>query len=233
VDDGWRERPDGSPLVLERTTQTDQRARRLDEFFVRDMRAVALRVVLRPGSFQENAKAPRAGQLMMWALGFAAAVPDDHSYLTRFYGRARSFARFRLPAMDLLYERIAELPDGPERLALMRQAERLAIAYMPYKFTSQEVETHLTQARLVGFRQPAFRTDWYHQIDIDDGAVLASARLPWAWAALRPPRCVNRRANAARPPSAGPAIRCPPSATHRATPPPRPSAGRGRRAGGR
>ena len=91
---------------------------------------------------------------------------------------SRAFARFRLPAMDLLYERIAGLPDGPERLALMRQAERLAIAYMPYKFTSQEVETHLTQARLVGFRQPAFRTDWFHQVDIDDGPVLAGERLP-------------------------------------------------------
>jgi len=175
--DGWRERPDGSPLVLERSTQTDQRARRLDEFFVRDMRAIGLRVVLRPGSFQENAKAGRAGQLMMWAVGFSAPVPDGHSYLTRYYGKSRTFARFRLPAMDALYERIAVLPDGDERLALMRQAERLAIAYMPYKFTSQEVETRLTQARLVGFRQPAFRTDWYHQVDIDDGPVLASARV--------------------------------------------------------
>ncbi|HEY6136123.1 MAG TPA: ABC transporter substrate-binding protein [Rubrivivax sp.] len=165
--DGWRERPEGSPLVLERSTQTDQRARRLDEFFVRDMRAIGLRVVLRPGSFQENAKAGRAGKLMMWALGFGASVPDGHSYLTRYYGKSRTFARFRLPAMDRLYERIALLPDGEERLVLMRQAERLAIAYMPYKFTSQEVETHLTQARLVGFRQPAFRNDWFHLVDIE------------------------------------------------------------------
>jgi len=113
----------------------------------------------------------------MWAVGFSAPVSDGHSYLTRYYGKSRTFARFRLPVMDALYERIAVLPDGEERLALMRQAERLAIAYMPYKFTSQEVETHLTQARLVGFRQPAFRTDWYHQVDIDDGPVLASARV--------------------------------------------------------
>jgi ABC-type transport system substrate-binding protein len=70
--------------------------------------------------------------------------------------------------MDRLYERLADLPDGTERLQLMREAQRLAIAWMPYKFTVLRVESFLTQSRLAGFRQPMFRADWYHLVDIDD-----------------------------------------------------------------
>ena len=130
------------------------------------MRVLGLRVRLRPGEFSENIKAGRAGRLMMWSLGSDAALPDGQSFLFRFYSKSDAFAKFELPAMDRIYERLSALPDGPERLALLRQAERLAIVWMPYKFRQLRVETHLTQARVVGFRRPVFRSDWYHLVDV-------------------------------------------------------------------
>src|SRR6185295_5059753 len=92
--DGWRELPDGRPLVLERATQADQRARRLDEGFVRDMRALGLRVRVRPGQWTENVKAARAGKLMLWSLGYNAILPDGQQFLSRYYSKAETFARF-------------------------------------------------------------------------------------------------------------------------------------------
>jgi ABC-type transport system substrate-binding protein len=174
--DGWRELPDGSPLTLERTSSNGQEFRRVDEGFERDMTALGLRVRFRTGEFSELIKSARAGKLMMWSLGYNAVLPDGQQFLTRYYSKAETFARFKLAAMDQIYERLGALPDGPERLALMLQAQRLAIAWMPYKFTSMRIETHVMQPRLIGYRRPVFSNDWFHLVDLDDGAGAEVAR---------------------------------------------------------
>ncbi len=174
--DGWRESPDGTPLTLERTSSTGHLYRRVDEGFKRDMTALGLRVRFRTGEFSELVKASYAGKLMMWALGYNAVLPDGQQFLTRYYSRAETFSRFKLDAMDQIYERIGAMPDGPERLALMLQAQRLAIAWMPYKFTSMRIETRITQPRLIGYRRPIFSNDWFHLVDLDEGDVAEVAR---------------------------------------------------------
>jgi len=78
--------------------------------------------------------------------------------------------------MDQLYERLGALPDGTERLALMLQAQRLAIAWMSYKYTSMRIETHVSQPHLIGYRKPIFRNGWFHLVDLDDGDPTELAR---------------------------------------------------------
>ncbi|HET9025422.1 MAG TPA: ABC transporter substrate-binding protein, partial [Burkholderiaceae bacterium] len=174
--DGWRELPDGRPLTLERTSSTGQVYRRVDEGFERDMTALGLRVRFRTGEFSELVKAGRAGKLMMWMLGYNAILPDGQQFLTRYYSKAETFTRFRFGPMDRIYEQLGALADGPEREALLLQAQRLAIAYMPYKYTSLRFETHVTQPHVIGFRRPIFSNDWYHFVDLDDGAGAEVAR---------------------------------------------------------
>ena len=174
--DGWRELPDGRPLTLERTSSTGQVYRRVDEGFERDMTALGLRVRFRTGEFSELVKAGRAGKLMMWMLGYNAVLPDGQQFLTRYHSKAETFTRFKLAAMDQIYEQLGALPDGPERLALMLQAQRLAIAWMPYKFTSMRIETHVMQPRLIGYRRPIFSNDWFHTVDLDDDTAAEVAR---------------------------------------------------------
>ena len=100
-------------------------------------------------------------------------LPDGQQFLLRYYSKAETFARFKLDAMDKIYEQLGALSDGPERLALMLQAQRLAIAWMPYKFMSTRIETHVVQPRLIGFRRPIFGNDWFHLVDLDDGGAAA------------------------------------------------------------
>ena len=78
--------------------------------------------------------------------------------------------------MDQIYERLGALPDGPERLAPTLQAQRLAIAWMPYKYMSMRIETHVTQPRLIGYRKPIFGNDWFQFVDLDDGAAAEVAQ---------------------------------------------------------
>ena len=79
--DGWREMPDGSPLLLKKSTQTDQLSRKLDEQWRRNMTALGIRIEFLPAQWPENLKAARAGKLMMWSLGVSAADPDGQGGL--------------------------------------------------------------------------------------------------------------------------------------------------------
>jgi ABC-type transport system substrate-binding protein len=168
--DGWRERPDGRPLLLEITTQPDNQSRALDDLRQKNLAAVGLRVVYRPAKWPENLKAARSGSYMVWRVGGSAAAPDGQPALARYHSRqigGQNMGRFALPAFDDLYERMELMPDGPERDALFLEAKRLAVAYAPYKTLIHRVVTDLARPQLVGFRRALFWQDWWHMVDID------------------------------------------------------------------
>jgi ABC-type transport system substrate-binding protein len=168
--DGWRERPDGAPLVLEMLTQSDGSSRQLDELFKKDMDAMGLRMTLKVAQWPENLKATRAGQFTMWRVGSSAASPDGQGALERYYGPSTgkgNLSRFQFKTFDSLYERMKMLPDGPERLALFDEATKLLVAYMPYRVGVHRILTDLGDASLVGYRRPAFWLDWWQYVDID------------------------------------------------------------------
>ena len=168
--DGWRERPDGTPLILEMATETDGNSRQYDELMQRNMKEIGLRIRFKVAQWPENAKAARAGKLMMWSQGYGSTAPDGLAAIERLYGPAAAGAnlsRFRLPAMDALYNRLLALPDGPERLQAFHEAKQLAVAYMPEKTTIHRVFSHMTQPWLVGYRPPIFGGRWFHLVDIE------------------------------------------------------------------
>jgi ABC-type transport system substrate-binding protein len=167
--DGWRDRPDGKPLVVEMATQPDNLSRALDDLRQKNLAAVGVRLVYKPAKWPENLKAARNGKLMAWRVGSSAASPDGHQSLARFHSRqigGQNMARFALPAFDAIYERMETMPDGPERDALFLEAKRLAAAYLPYKTLVHRIVTDLAQGPLVGYRRPLFWQDWWHLVDI-------------------------------------------------------------------
>jgi ABC-type transport system substrate-binding protein len=171
--DGWRDMPDGQPLVLEIATQPDQSSRQFDELWKRNMEAIGLKVKFFPGQWPEQLKQARAGKLMMWQLASSAAAPDGQDALQRLYGPqsgSQNLARFKNAEFDKIYERMIQIPDGPERDALFDKAKRIAVAYMPYKHHVHRFNNDLVQPRLVGFRRTLFWQEWYHMVDIDDAA---------------------------------------------------------------
>jgi ABC-type transport system substrate-binding protein len=168
--DGWRDLPDGSPLILKKATLPDGLSRALDEQWQRNMKALNVRIEFAAAKFQENMKAGRVGKLQMWQLGTLAAGPDGQGTFQRYDSTqigGQNWARFKLPAMDELYKRMQVLPDGPERLALFEQAKRLAAAYAPYKTHVHRYVNDLTQPWVVGYRRPVFWQDNWQYLDID------------------------------------------------------------------
>ena len=169
--DGWRDMPDGSPLVLPMAAQSDGRTRKINEIFQKNMTALGIRTTFSIAQWPENLKAARAGKLSMWTVGSYAAGPDGASSLARYDSNqigGQNMARFKMPEFDTLYKRLQMLPDGPERDALFERAQKIAIAYMPYKVRLNRVSTDMAQPWLVGYRRPLFWQEWWHMVDIDN-----------------------------------------------------------------
>jgi ABC-type transport system substrate-binding protein len=168
--DGYREQPDGQPMVLECSTQPDGLSRQLDELMKKDFDAIGLRLLLKPAKWPENLKAVRGGKFMMWRVGTSASVTDGQEVLSRLYGPqtgSANIARFKLPAFDEVYEKMLPIADGPEREALFERAKRLSIAYAPYKVLLHQYADVLAHPWLDGYRRPLFWNHWWHMVDID------------------------------------------------------------------
>ncbi len=169
--DGWREMPDGRPLLLKKATQPDQQSRALDEQWRRDMEVLGIRIEFEPAKWPENLKAGRAGKLMMWGLGGGGAAFDSLGALARYDSRqigGQNFARFKLPKFDEIYDRLGAMPDGPERLALFEEAKRLSVVHAPYKHHCHRLYSDMAQPWVVGFRRPLFWQEYWHMLDIDN-----------------------------------------------------------------
>jgi ABC-type transport system substrate-binding protein len=170
ADDGWRSMPDGTPLMLKVSFTPIQRDRKIAEVLTKNMKALGIRMESPVAQWPENLKAARAGKLQMWALGLSAAGPDAAGSYARLDSAqigGQNLARFKFPAMDAIFNDLQLLPDGPERLAKFHEAERIALAYMPYKFTINRVSIDMTQPQVVGYRRPVFWNDWWQYVDID------------------------------------------------------------------
>ncbi|MBA4175002.1 MAG: bicyclomycin resistance protein [Leptothrix sp. (in: Bacteria)] len=168
--DGWREMPDGSPLVLHAATQPDQNSRELNALWQKNMNAVGIRIEFRPAKWPENLKAARAGKLQIWGVATSAAGGDGQSILERYYGPSAgqsNLARFKLPAFDAVFDKLSLLPDGPEREALFLQAKRLAVAYVPYKLHCHRYVVDMMTAQVQGYRRPAYWQEWWHMVDVE------------------------------------------------------------------
>jgi ABC-type transport system substrate-binding protein len=164
--DGWRERPDGSPLVLRLSSTTNQLSRRLNELWRKNLAKVGVRIEFDLATWGDLLKRGRSASLMMWGYSWSAGSPDGGFFLGIAYGpnaNESNDSRFALPAFDRLFERQNVLPDGAEREALMREGKNMLVAHMPYKVHVHTITNDLLQPRVRGFwRHPFARESWIY-----------------------------------------------------------------------
>jgi len=175
--DGWREQPDGSPLVITMSTEPDLIYRQYNENWQRSTAAIGVRMVFETAQWAEHMKQARAGALQMWFLGSTATDPDAQGLLEYMYSPSfgqNNLARFKLQAFDDVYRRMLDLADGPERLALFRKASELVVAYMPYRIHVHRIYNDFSRPWIAGYRQPFFRDQSWHYIEVD-GAMRAKS----------------------------------------------------------
>ncbi len=114
--DGYRERPDGSPLVLKLGSPPSSEDREFDELWKRSMDAVGIRIEFVKQKWQDLLKMSTAGQLQMLRLARLFTLRDGGAALEILYGKnignGMNDAHFSLPEFDALFEQARALPDG-------------------------------------------------------------------------------------------------------------------------
>ncbi len=168
--DGWRDLPDGQPMLLTRNTEPNSLNRAIDELWEKALRAVGIRLQVKIQQWPENLKAAQSGNYQMWPVGSTAAQPDGQGAMQRYYGPAsgtQNLPRFKDARFDAIYDRMQAMADGPERDALFKEAKRLAVTYMAYKVHAHRVLIDIEQPWMNGYRRPLFWQDFWQFVDVD------------------------------------------------------------------
>jgi ABC-type transport system substrate-binding protein len=154
--DGYRELPDGKPLVVHMASQTSPIYRRYDELWQRSLKAVGVKVDFQVQNFPELFKAAHAGQLQFWTLAWTDDTADD--FMKLFHGPnagAGNLARFRNSQFDALYVRSRRVPEGPEREQLYAKMTAILAAYSPWCTNAFRISNTVVAPRIRGYKKNA------------------------------------------------------------------------------
>jgi len=168
--DGWRDMPDGSPLVIQYPTDPSQLSRLFTELWKKDLNAIGIRMQVEVAKWPDLRKKSKAGQLQLWAAAWNADYPDGQNFYQLLYGPNCGQSNdgcFQLPEYDRLYEKAVSLPFGPERLEVYTQMDRVIAAYAPVMLQSHRIWNYMAQPWTLGWRKHQILRMGYRYVDID------------------------------------------------------------------
>ena len=126
---------------------------------------MAMRVALRVGLvlLLVALAAVPAGAISRVGPAYVTIVPDGEMLYCEFGGRIEAvrYIGINTPWVD-------HPTYGRERYnAVMREMNRLMVAYMPYKFHGHRIGNGFIHPWVIGYRRHPFYRDWFKWIDID------------------------------------------------------------------
>ncbi len=168
--DGWRDTPDGKPLILKKGTSPSALERQYDELWQRNMAAIGVKMEFVTQKWPDLLKMARGGQLQIWQLANTSATTAGNPVLGLLYGPNAGLAnlsRFKLPDFDRLYDASRRLPDGAARTKLVREMSQLVAAYAPWKINAYRYENIVAYPWVIGYKYNGFNQHPWQYLDID------------------------------------------------------------------
>ncbi len=168
--DGWRDRPDGSPLVFPYATTPAQLDRLFTQLWKKSLDAIGVKMEVEVAKWPDLRKKSKLGQLASWHLAWNADFPDGENFYQLLYGPncgSSNDGCFQLESFDRLYDRAAAVPPGPERERIYREMARVVAVYAPWKTFVHRLRNQLVQPWVLGWRKHQFIHDAYRYVDID------------------------------------------------------------------
>ena len=169
--DGFRELPDGRPLVIHQLSLVGAVYRQFDDLWQRSMREVGIRMDFQVQTFPEAIKAAHAGQLQFSGFGWNGDIADD--FMRLFYGPnagAGNLSRFRNAEYDALYDKSRRTADTAERNRLYETMTKIISAQAPWCTNVYRISNTVVAPKIRGYRKNVhyFLTPWdYLDIDTD------------------------------------------------------------------
>ena len=168
--DGWRDMPDGSPLVFTYAATPAQLDRQFVQLWKKDMDAIGIRLEAKFAKWPDLRKESKLQKLQDWALAWSADYPDAENFYQLLYGPncgSSNDGCFQLPEFDALYEKASVMPPSPERQKLYDEMAKIVAAYAPWKLSAHRKRNQLVQPWVLGWRKHPFLHDAYQYADID------------------------------------------------------------------
>jgi ABC-type transport system substrate-binding protein len=142
--------PGGKGLpTLELLTTHEPESRHFAELVARQVAEVGITVELADVTWAELVNRANQMRFGLVAFGFSSESSDADDPLSRVMSNSDSFtdnsSAYRNPEIDRLGQQIGELPDGPERLQLIRRVQKILDDDLPYIPIVTRYEYQLTQ----------------------------------------------------------------------------------------
>ena len=168
--DGFRTLPDGKPLVLRYSSQTDATARDYDELWKKALDSIGIRVAIDKGKYSDQIKAGIGCQYQMWSYGWIADYPDGDNFMQLLYGpniNQSNVACYASSKYDVLYRQSQLMRDSPERSQHFERMARQFEADTPWRLGVAPYRNMLAQPRVIGYKaHPVLLGEWIY-VDID------------------------------------------------------------------
>lgn len=178
--DGWREQPDGSPLVVDYKYNAGSQAnRQLAELWVKSMADVGIRMEASAVQFVDLLKDKKVGRFEVAGSAWTADYPDAQNFLQLLYGPNTGQSNesgFKLAEYDRLYRQSQGLPPGPERNVLYREMIRLMLVWAPFRLGVHRVFNHLIYPWVKGYKKHPILYTNFKYLDLDVAAQTAAAK---------------------------------------------------------
>jgi ABC-type transport system substrate-binding protein len=169
--DGYRETPDGRPLVIERWSPPNSFARQGDELWKKSMDAIGIRLDLKNDKLPELRKMARVGKIPMRSDGWNADYPDAENFMQLLYGpntHQSNHACYESKAFDAMYDKIRNMPNSPERDLIFRELARQVEVDGVWKMGVSRYRNVLVYPQVRGYRYHPIMTAIWRYIDIDN-----------------------------------------------------------------
>ena len=170
--DGFRELPDGNPLVIRYTSGPGAVYREFDSLWQRSMKDVGIRMEFQIQTFTESFKAAHEGKLQFAGFGWSGDVADD--FMRQFYGPnagSGNLSRFRNAEYDALFEKSRRTADTAERNKLYEAMTRIVSAQAPWCFNAYRISSTVVAPQIRGYRKnPHYFVTPFEYLDIDTSA---------------------------------------------------------------
>ena len=123
--DGFRELPDGKPLVLSMGSAPSGRDRIRDELWLRTCRELGVRIEFIIRSGPTSLKMARAGKLQMWPVGWITAYLEGDAFMELLYATnigQTNYSRFENDEYDELFRQTKQIPARTRAQRMYAQA---------------------------------------------------------------------------------------------------------------
>lgn len=154
--DGMRTLPDGKPLLLKISTETNAIDRDFNELWKKSMDRIGIRVEFIAQKFSDNYRAAKACQLMLWGQAWTADYPDGENFMQLLYGPNTGQSNngcYQSAAFDKLYDAARKLPDSPERNKLYDQMSRQMEVDAAWRLGVHRIRNQIIRPEVKGFKK--------------------------------------------------------------------------------